>query len=198
MKGLYEKDNGGVNLEDKQIVDLYWERCEQAIAETDKKYGRLCWSIAGNILDSREDCEESVNDTYLAAWNAMPPHRPALLMSFLAKLSRRIAIKRWRSIHACKRGGGQVPLALEELTQCASGAPDVEAAVVSREAYAALNRFLATLPEVERNVFLRRYFLLDTAAQIGENFGFTESKVNSMLHRTRVKLKTHLTKEGYL
>ncbi len=185
-------------MEDKAIIDLYWKRSERAISETDAKYGGLCYSLAYNVLSNREDAEESVSDTYLAAWNAMPPHRPVHLMAFLAKLTRRIAIKRWRAIIAYKRGGDQIFLALEELLECASPEPQVEAAAISREAYGELNRFLDKLPEVERTVFLRRYFLLDTAAQIGENFGFTESKVNSMLHRTRLKLKNHFAKEGYL
>ncbi len=185
-------------MDDKLIIDLYWSRSEQAVIETDAKYGRLCYSIAHNVLDNQEDSEESVNDTYLAAWDAMPSHRPANLMAFIAKLARRISISRWRANTADKRGGGQVPLVLDELLDCASMEPDVETVAVSRETYAALNRFLGTLPEAERRVFLRRYFLLDTAADIGANFGFTESKVNSMLRRTRAKLKDHLTKEGYL
>ncbi len=185
-------------MDDKLIIDLYWNRSESAISETDVKYGRLCYSIAHNVLDNKEDSEESVSDTYMAAWNAMPSHRPGNLRAFLAKLARRISIKRWRANIAEKRGGGQVALVLDELNDCASTKPDVEETAMSRETYAALNRFLDTLPDVERNVFMRRYFLLDSAADIGANFGFTESKVNSMLYRTRVKLKDHLTKEGYL
>lgn len=185
-------------MDDKRIIDLYWSRSEQAITETDGKYGRLCYSIARNILDDPEDCEESVNDTYWAAWNAMPSHRPNHLMAFLAKLARRISVNRWRANTAEKRGGGQLPLVLDELADCESTSPDVEAVAIGKDACAALNRFLKTLPEIERRVFLRRYFLLDTAASIGQSFGFTESKVNSMLRRTRAKLKNHLSKEGYL
>ncbi len=185
-------------MDDKQIIDLYWRRSEQAIIETDAKYGRLCYSIARNILNNQEDSEESVNDTYMAAWNAMPSHRPGNLMAFLAKITRRISANRWRANTAGKRGGGQMMLALEELTDCASTEPDAEEVAIGKETYAALNRFLRTLPEMERRVFLRRYFLLDTASEIGQSFGFTEHKVNSMLRRTRAKLKDHLTKEGYL
>ncbi len=185
-------------MEDQMIVDLYWKRSEQAITETDVKYGRFCYGLAHNVLGSREDAEESVSDTYFAAWNAMPPHRPSILMAFLAKITRRISIDRFRAGTAEKRGGGKVQLALEELGDCASPGPDPEEEAMGRELYAALNRFLDQLPETERTVFLRRYFLLDTAAEIGQNFGFTESKVTSMLHRTRQKLKAHLGKEGYL
>ncbi len=185
-------------MDDKMIVDLYWKRSEQAITETDAKYGRFCYSLAYNVLANQEDAEESVNDTYLATWNALPPHRPSVLMSFLAKLTRRISITRWYSLSAKKRGGGQVQLALEELGECESGAPDVEQTVIGKETYAALNRFLEALPETERMVFMRRYFLLDPVAQIAKSFGFTESKVTSMLHRTRAKLRKHFTEEGYL
>lgn len=185
-------------MDDQQIIDLYWNRSEQAIVETDAKYGRLCYSIAHNVLHSQEDSEESVNDTYMAAWNAMPSHRPGNLMAFLAKITRRICANRWRANTAGKRGGGQMTLALDELAECASTEPNAEEVAVGKETYAALNRFLRTLPEMERRVFLRRYFLLDRASDIGQSFGFTEQKVNSMLRRTRAKLKDHLTKEGYL
>ncbi len=185
-------------MEDQVIIDLYWKRSEQAITETDVKYGRFCYGLAHNILENREDAEESVSDTYFAAWNAMPPHRPSILMAFLAKITRRISIDRFRAGRAAKRGGGQMVLALEELGDCASPEPNVEEVAMGRELYGALNRFLDSLPETERTVFLRRYFLLDTALEIGKSFGFTESKVTSMLHRTRQKLKTHLRKEGYV
>ncbi len=185
-------------MDDKGIIDLYWKRSEQAVAETDRKYGSFCYSIAYNVLANREDAEESVNDTYLATWNALPPHRPSVLTAFLGKLTRRISITRWHSLHAAKRGGGQVVLALEELGDCVSSGPSVEETAIGREAYACLNRFLDTLPETERTVFVRRYFLLDPIGDIAANFGFTEGKVTTMLHRTRKKLRTALEKEGYL
>ncbi len=185
-------------MDDKAIIELYWKRSEKAISETDAKYGSLCHSLAYHILANREDAEESVNDAYLAAWNAIPPQRPSVLMAFLAALTRRISINRWRAISAYKRGGGQIQLVLEELLDCASMEPDAESIAMGKETYAAMNRFLDQLPSVERTVFVRRYFLLDTASEIVRNFGFTESKVHSMLRRTRLKLKAHLTKEGYL
>ncbi len=185
-------------MDDQKIIDLYWIRSEQAITETDIKYGALCRCLAYNILNNREDMEESVNDTYLAAWNAMPPHRPAFLKAFLAKITRQISIKRWRANTTAKRGGGQIPLVLEELTDCICAEGNPEELAMEKDAREALNRFLDQLPQVERSVFLRRYFLLDTAAEIAAGFGFTESKVNSMLHRTRMKLKTQFKKEGYL
>ncbi len=185
-------------MDDKQIVDLYWQRSEQAIQETDTKYGGYCYSIAYNVLANREDAQECVSDTYLAAWNALPPHRPAILTAFLGKLTRRISIDRWRSLTAYKRGGGQIPLTLEELGDCASHTPTVESAVITKEMAAAFQRYLDALPREERLIFLRRYFFFDPVAKIGETFGFTESKVTSILHRTRKKLRQQLTKEGYL
>ncbi len=185
-------------MDDQAIIDLYWQRSENAIVETDAKYGRLCYSLAYNVLANKEDAEESVSDTYLAAWKAIPPHRPASLTAFLSKLARRTAIDHWRSRTAEKRGGGQVPLALDELLDCASPQPDVEDAAISKEARVCLNRFLDGLPKTERIVFLRRYFLLEPIGDIGKSLGFSEGKVTSMLHRTRKKLRAHLTKEGYL
>ncbi len=185
-------------MDDKSIVDLYWKRSERAIQETETKYGGYCYAIAYNVLANNEDAQECVSDTYLAAWNALPPHRPAILTAFLGKLTRRISIDRWRSLTACKRGGGQIALALDELGDCASNAPSAEAAVISREMTEAFNRYLDALPQEERLVFLRRYFFFDPVAKIAENFGFSESKVTSILHRTRKKLRQQLSKEGYL
>jgi RNA polymerase sigma-70 factor (ECF subfamily) len=105
-------------MEDSRIVDLYWIRSESAIDETETKYGKYCYAIANNILANTEDAQESVNDTYLGAWNSMPPHRPAILSSFLGKITRRISIKKWQEKHACKRGGGEIVLVLDELADC--------------------------------------------------------------------------------
>lgn len=185
-------------MEDTQIMELYFARSEQAIVETDTKYGGYCYSIAYNILVCREDAEESVSDTYLAAWKAMPPRRPAMLATFLGKITRHLSIDRWRSRNAYRRGGGEMVIALEELGECAAGGEGPEQAVQRKALVAAINRFLETLPETERSVFLCRYWYLDSLADTAEHFGFTESKVKSMLHRTRGKLRTQLEKEGLL
>ena len=185
-------------MDDKQIIDLYWKRSETAISETAVKYGNYCYSIAYNVLNQREDAEESVNDTYLAAWNKLPPHRPAVLSAFLGKITRFLAISRWRERNAYKRGGGEMPLALEELGQCVSDGLDVEGQYARKETVAAVNRFLDTLPETERNIFLRRYWCLDRVEDIGASFGFSANKVSTMLHRTRKKLRVQLEREGLL
>ncbi len=185
-------------MDDNAIIDLYWQRSEAAISETATKYGGYCYSIAYNVLANKEDAEESVSDTYMAAWNALPPQRPTFLATFLGKLTRNISIDRWRILSAHKRGGGQIVLALDELGECASPTPSAEQVRIRREAVAALNRFLDGLPKTERLVFLRRYWYLDPVADIAESFGFTQAKVTSMLHRTRLRLRERLQKEGYL
>ena len=184
-------------MEDEKIVELYWERSERAISETAEKYGVYCGSIARNILASAEDAEECLNDTWMAAWNAIPPHRPSVLKTFLAKLTRRIAITRWRDLHRDKRGGGEAALALDELGECLPSGESVEDAVVAAELGEAVNRFVRSLPDDERRVFLRRYWYLDPIDTICRRFDFSHGKVKSMLHRTRIKLHDHLKKEGF-
>lgn len=184
-------------MEDQGIVALFFDRSEQAIVETDKKYGGYCYSIAYNILDNREDSEESVSDTYLTAWNMIPPHRPSFLNAFLAKITRHISIDRWRKRSAKKRGGAEIILALEELGDCADE-NSVETEVAKKELARLLNGFLSSLSETERNVFLCRYWYLDSIPTISEASGFTQSKVTSMLHRLRGRLRKQLSEEGYL
>ena len=185
-------------MDDHMIVQLYWERSEQAIGETEQKYGPYCYKIAHNILENREDAQESVNDTYLAAWNTIPPHRPTILSTFLGKLTRRISIDRWRSRSAYKRGGGQMVLALEELEECIPSNESAEQHYARKELLAAYLRFIENLPVTDRRVFLLRYWYLDSIGDIAQKYGFSESKVKSMLHRTRQKLHRCLVEEGLL
>ena len=185
-------------MDDKAILDLYWKRSEAAISETAARYGSYCYCIAYNILSNRPDSEESVNDTYLAAWNTMPPKRPAVLSAFLGKITRHIALDRWKQRSRLKRGGGEVDLCLEELENCVSGAESVEDALVRKEQLSCINRFLDTLPDVERRVFLQRYWYFYSVEDIAKRFGFSVSKTASMLHRTRQKLNKQLAREGLL
>lgn len=184
-------------MEDSQIVNLYFARDEQAIQETDSKYGSYCYSIAYNILTSQEDAEESVSDTYMAAWKAMPPRRPAILATFLGKITRHLSIDRWRSNNRQKRGGGEIIVALEELEECASDG-SVEKEFERKQFTVVLNQFLDSLPETERRIFLCRYWYMDSVSTIAKYYGFSESKVTSMLYRTRGKLRTALEKENLL
>lgn len=184
-------------MPDERIVALYWSRAENAITETDVKYGSYCRSIAYNILYDTQDAEESVNDTYLDAWESMPPHKPTVLSTFLGKITRRISIDRWRYRHAEKRGGGQMPAILDELSDCASPF-DVESVIEEHEMARLIGAFLDGLPRDERRVFLCRYWYMESVSDIARAYGFTSSKTASMLHRTRSKLRTFLESEGYL
>lgn len=184
-------------MDDKQIIGLYFCRSEQAIEETASKYGRYCYSIAKSILPSHEDAEESVNDTYLDAWKSIPPHRPNSLKLFLGRITRRISIDRWRRLTAEKRGGGEMPLLLEELQECLADTSTPEKRLEQRELSRVLNNFVLSLPAPEQRVFLCRYWYMDSIRSISHRFGYSESKVKSMLHRTREKLRNSLQKEGY-
>lgn len=185
-------------MDDNAILSLYIARSESAIAETAARYGGYCYAIAYNILSDRQDSEESVNDTYLAAWNTIPPKRPAHFSAYLGKLTRYISLDKWKHRSRLKRGGGEMEICLDELSECVSGKEHPEKELIHKETVASINRFLGTLPEVERTVFLRRYWYADQINDIAARFGFSESKVVSMLHRTRGKLKKHLQKEDLL
>lgn len=185
-------------MEDKNIVDLYWERNEAAIDETAKKYGKYCFSVAFNILSNTEDAEESVNDTYMNAWNSMPPHRPAILSTFLGKITRFICLKKWRSIKTQKRGNGETVLVYDELSECIPSNKTIYEELEAKEIAQKINTFLASLPIIQRRVFVCRYWYFDSISAISKQFGFSENKVKSMLHRTRKKLYSKLIKEGVI
>ena len=183
-------------MDDTQIVELYWARKESAIEETEAKYGSYCYSIAQNILQNQDDAEESVNDTWLNAWNSMPPHRPSVLSTFLGKLTRRISIDKWRRTTAKKRGDGQLPLVLAELEDCISDGKSIEEETERKLLAEIIAAFVKGLPETEQKVFLCRYWYMDSVSSIASRFRFSESKVKSMLFRTREKLRVRLEKEG--
>ena len=184
-------------MDDKTIVDLYFLRNEDAIGLTEEKYGPYCYSIAYNILSNREDAQESVSDTYMAAWNSIPPRRPSVLSAFLGKLTRHISIDRWRQRTAVKRGGGEVAVALEELSECVAGLQNIELEYERKELMKAYTRFLKELPETERRVFLGRYWYMESIEAIATKFGFSQSKVKMLLQRTRIKLRLRFEEEGY-
>ena len=183
-------------MDDTQIVELYWARKETAIEETAAKYGSYCRSIAGNILQNQDDAEECVNDTWLGAWNSMPPHRPSVLSTFLGKLTRRISIDKWRHVNAKKRGDGQLPLILSELEDCISDGKSIEEETERKLLAEVIAAFVKSLPETEQKVFLCRYWYMDSVGSIATRFRFSESKIKSMLSRTREKLRVRLEKEG--
>ena len=177
-------------MEDYKIVDLYWERKEKAIAETEKKYGKMLHSLSYSLLSSHEDAEECVNDTYLGAWNTMPDARPMYLGPFLSKITRRLSIDRWRRDHREKRGG--VDSIVEELTECIpdenTPAAEYQRGLLRGE----LNAFLGTLTEEKRAIFVRRYFYAQPVGIIAKEMGIGEAKVKVTLHRLREQLKLRL------
>ena len=183
-------------MEDSKIIDLYWARNEQALTETDLKYGSLCRTIAYNILHNTEDSEECVNDTWLRAWHTMPPQRPSVLQAFLGKITRNLSLDRYKAARAEKRGGGQLPLALAELGDCIPAAGSVEETLEMQEITRALDRFLRSIPERDCCIFLRRYWFVDSTREIAKRYDLAEGTVKSVLHRTRSKLKHWLEQEG--
>lgn len=185
-------------MEDKVIVDLYWQRDETAIDHTANKYGNYLAKIAYNILYDREDSSESVNDTYLAAWNSIPPHRPNILSTYLGKLTRRISIDRFRAKTSQKRCAGEYALSLDELRNTLSAGNTTEDTVEAALLAESMEKFLRELSPETRHVFLGRYYFLDSVKEIAAYCRISESKVKVLLHRTRQRLRDHLEKEGFL
>ncbi len=185
-------------VNDQQIIEMYWNRDEQAIRSTADKYGSYCYAIAFGILHNEEDSKESVNDTYMNAWNRMPPDRPAVLKNFLGRLTRWISVDRWRKKTAGKRGGGELPQVLEELSECISKDGDPVGETEKKLLDETVGAFVKGLGDTEQRVFLSRYWYAESVKEIANRFCFSESKVKSMLMRTRKKLHERLVKEGLL
>ena len=184
-------------MEDAQIVSLYWQREETAIRETEIKYDRYLTKIAYNILADREDSRESVNDTYLAAWNSIPPHRPGVLSTYLGKMTRRISIDRFRYRTREKRKNSEYEISLSELGDCVSGGNTTEEAVNVKLLADAIGIWLRLQPENNRNAFICRYYYLDSVKEVAVSCGITESKCKTVLFRMRQSLKEYLEKEGF-
>lgn len=182
-------------MEDERIVDLYWKRSEEAISETSRKYGRYLWQIAYRILNNREDAGECENDTYAAAWSAMPPAYPKNLLAFLGRLARNIALDRYDYNRAKKRNG-EFDLLLSELEECLVSPDTVETEMEAGYVAGLISDFLRSLDADSRCMFLRRYWYSDSIRDISRRFGMSDSKVKSNLFRTRKKLKECLNREG--
>lgn len=185
-------------MEDSQIVSLYWDRNEDAICQTDRKYGKYLSKIAYNILADREDTQESVNDTYLAAWNSMPPHEPDILSTYLGKLTRRISIDLFRKKTSQKRGTGEYALSLEELGECVTGDDTTRQEVEAKLLAEGIANYLQTQSQETRNVFIGRYYYMDPIKEIARYCRISESKVKILLYRARQGLRTYLEKEGFM
>jgi len=185
-------------MDDVTIVELYWRRDEIAVSETEKKYGRYLTKIAYNILANIEDSRESANDTYLKAWNSIPPYKPSVLSTYLGKITRHISIDTFRKRGSKKRLGSEYALSLSELEECVpsdSGSPEQE--VECLQLAETISGYLRTLSPEARNVFVGRYYFMDSIKTIGAYYSMSETKVKSMLYRVRLGLKEHLEKEGY-
>ena len=185
-------------MEDSAIVDLYWRRSEQAISESERKYGTYCSSIAQRICRSERDAEECVSDTWLAAWNSMPDKRPERLGTYLGCLTRHAAISRLRAEQSLKRGGAEIELVLDELAEVLPSESDPAEEAEARELGDAVRRFTDQLGETERHVFLGRYYYGLPVNEISARLGYTESRTKSMLHRLRGRLRKALEKEELL
>ena len=185
-------------MDDEKIVQLYWNRDEQAIPATSEKYGAYCASIARNILGNPGDAEECVNDTYMSAWNAMPPHRPGVLSAFLGNLTRNLSLNRYKYNSADRRGGGEIPAVLDEMAELVSDPGGVEQEMDRRELVEEINAFLGKLSKDQRGIFVCRYWYFDPVYQIAARYGMTENRVSVTLNRLRGKLRSHLLERGFM
>ncbi len=183
-------------MDDNGIIKLYWARNDQAIKATSDKYGHYCQTIARNILNNEEDAEECVNDTYLSAWNAMPPHWPEQLATFLGKITRNLSFNKYRQNHAEKRSG-EMTLILDELADCVSDVDDVEQIIDRQRLAEAINSFVKSLSIKKRNIFVRRYWYADSVSDIAGDYGMLQGTVSKTLERTRKQLKVYLTERGF-
>jgi RNA polymerase sigma-70 factor (ECF subfamily) len=185
-------------VSDEEIIILFEKRSETAIAETAKKYGSFCRTIAYNILHSASDAEECENETYFRTWNAIPPTHPALFSAFLGKITRNLSLNKLQKQTAEKRGGGELAAALDELEYCISDNFSPEKAVENELTVKTINAFLKTLKPLHRKIFVRRYFYINSIETIAYDFGISVTNIKQILFRTREKLKAVLQKEGVM
>ena len=183
-------------MEDHQIIQLFFDRSEEAISQTAIKYGKYCHTIAYNILHNFEDSEECVNDTYWKAWSIIPPRRPKKLLAFLGKITRNLSLDMYRHYTADKRGGGQMAVALEEMDDCVPSIGGIDDYTEKKVLVDAFICFLASLSTEHRKIFMRRYWYVSSVKEIANDYGITESKVKMSLLRSRNQLKEFLEKEG--
>ena len=183
-------------MNDREIIALYLQRSEEAIRASIDSYGSYCRAIAARILDDPEDVEEAVADTWLRAWESIPPQNPRHLRLYLGKLTRNLALSRWRKNTAQCRGSGQVMLALEELGECVSTSDTPEALLDTKALAASISAFLRRLPARQKQIFLRRYFYLEETASIAASLGTKEVNIRMTLSRLRKKTERLLTTGG--
>lgn len=185
-------------MTDEEILSLYFRREEQAIRETSDRYSACCYTVANRILQSPEDSEECVNETWLRAWKTIPPAYPHNLKAYLTSITRNLAFNIRRSRKALRRGSGEISAVLEELSECVAADGTPEEDLIQRELGQTINAFLDTLPERDRDVFLRRYYYVESHREIAQRYRLRENTVAVILTRVRKKLKQHLIREGYI
>jgi RNA polymerase sigma-70 factor (ECF subfamily) len=181
-------------MDDNAIIGLFWQRSEDALTAVAERFGAYCRKIADNILRNSDDADECVNETWLRAWNAIPPAKPTKLKAFLGKITRNIALDRYEAVHSQKRGGGEMEIALDELAEI----PAPEISNDSREITRIINDFLRSEPTENADIFVKRYWYLLSVKEISAEYGYSESKVTSLLFRMRERLKQKLESEGLL
>lgn len=184
-------------MQDKQIVDLYWQRDEDALRHTEQKYGAYLFRTAYNILANAEDSKECVNDTYLKAWHSMPTQRPSVLSTYLGRITRQSAIDVFRRQHSKRRYASQYALSLDELADSFSCGDDAASQLDAALLAAAISDFLRTLPQDARRAFVGRYYFFDSLSELADYCGIKKSTLKSLLYRSRQKLSAHLKKEGF-
>lgn len=185
------------DMTDEAILDLYFERSEEAIQRTMEKYGALLRSLSWNILADHEDVEECVNDTYMAAWNAIPPERPDYFKAYLCRIARNFSLDRIRAKNREKRGGGQIPLILDELTEVLASGSDIARTVESDELGRMISQYLRGQKDQRRIIFLKRYYYASPIKDIAQEAGMSEGAVKVLLYRMRRELKKELLERGY-
>ena len=185
-------------MEDKEIIRLFCERCENAITCIAEKYDKYCFSIANNILSDREDAEECVNDTWFKVWNSIPPTMPTYLRVFVGKIVRNLSFDKYRASHSAKRGGGEMPIVLDEFAEVIAGSDDVEAEYERKELVMTINEFLYSVSERDRDIFVRRYFSVEDTGKIAKCHDITEKNVLMIFSRVRTKLRTYLSEREYI
>ena len=185
-------------MDDKQIIRLFFERDENAISRSEEKYGKYCHTVAVNILGNSSDAEECVNETWLAAWNNIPPEKPDCLRAYFGRITRNVAIARSRDLKRLKRGGSGENVPLEEIEDFVCGDSDPEKEVGEKELAEAIDGFLASLSKRDRDIFVSRYFLAFPTSEISERFGMKEDYVRTLLSRSCKKLKKYLERKNLL
>lgn len=191
-------ENGADYQGDDRILNMFWERDERALETVAERYGRYCWSVAYGILKNREESDDCVNETYLKLWESIPPNRPDNLKAYIARIAKNIALNALRSLQTQSRGGGELTVVLDELSECVASSDNVEQKAINKELIKAINKFLKTLPQKKRDIFVLRYWYVMSISDIAKRYGCSENSVSVTISRTRKTLTEFLRKRGMI